>query len=162
MKRATLCLVVRGKEVLLGFQQAFNGEFVWNGYGGKKREGETFRQTAIRELKEESGLKAKEEDLVYVGSARFFFTWNSSFDHHVEIFLLKKWQGEPIPTEEMGEHRWFSVDSLPEQMWPADKSFIPLLLQGERLRIRVIFNGNGTEPVFIYIHPLEVPAGCEI
>ncbi|OIO30709.1 hypothetical protein AUJ77_02785 [Candidatus Nomurabacteria bacterium CG1_02_43_90] len=44
----------------------------WNGYGGKQNQGETILETAIRELKDESGVVGKQEDLDLVARISFF------------------------------------------------------------------------------------------
>ena len=47
------------------------GEGRWNGFGGKLHEGETCEEAALRELEEESGLKATSVEKV--GELHFSF-----------------------------------------------------------------------------------------
>jgi len=60
MFQQTICLVVRGEEVLLGIKNTgFDGGLGigrWNGYGGHIESGETIRRTSVRETEEESAL----------------------------------------------------------------------------------------------------------
>ena len=45
------------------------------------------------------------------------------------VYFVRRWQGQVRATEEM-EPRWFAVKDLPyEEMWEADKRWLPLLLQ---------------------------------
>ena len=60
-----------GKRVLLGLKKRGFGEGNWNGFGGKKEDGETLRKCAARELEEESGLTVKEENLKRKGILHF-------------------------------------------------------------------------------------------
>ena len=54
----TLYIITRDERVLLGMKKRGFGEGRWNGFGGKLHEGETCEEAALRELEEESGLKA--------------------------------------------------------------------------------------------------------
>lgn len=57
--------------ILLGRKKRGMGFGKWNGFGGKIEAGETMRECAARELFEESGLKARPEDLIPVGDLYF-------------------------------------------------------------------------------------------
>lgn len=145
MVRAVLCLVVRGEregqEVLLGLKARGPGKGLWNGPGGKIETEEDSAGALIRELRQEAGLETRPENLEKVAFAKFFFSGHRGWekDHAVDIFLLHSWEGEPRPCEEMVEWKWFPCRQLPEEMWPADCLFWPLILRGLRLQVRVIF-----------------------
>lgn len=108
---------------------------LWNGYGGKRdMDDASVRDTATRELEEESGIIASPHNLVPVGNIHFFWTGNESEtpDMDVYFFFLATWQGEPRETAEMGKPEFFPVDKVPyEKMLPGDKIFLPKMLQGE-------------------------------
>ena len=70
MKGATLCFVICGDEILLINRNKPPFMGLWNAVGGHIEEGETPEQSAIREIKEESGLIVKNVELQSV------FTWN--------------------------------------------------------------------------------------
>ena len=79
------------------------------GHGG---EGETFSQTLIREVKEESGLVIAQKDLEVV----HIMHRKSDHDERVDIFFLaKKWQGEPkiMEPNKCDDMGWFPLDDLP-------------------------------------------------
>jgi 8-oxo-dGTP diphosphatase len=72
----TLCLLTRGNppdEVLLGYKRIGFGAGKYMGIGGKVESNETVVSAAVRELEEETGIKAMEQDLHYVGHLTFRF-----------------------------------------------------------------------------------------
>ena len=58
-------------------------------------QGETECQTAVRELQEESGLEAKEEDITLIGRFFYEFKDTSVAKHiiHVPVYAAKKFTG---------------------------------------------------------------------
>lgn len=142
MNKSNLCFCVRGDQVLLGMKKRGFGTNKWNGYGGKFDD-ESPKTATIRELGEESGLIAEESDLEQVALIRFYFDKKPVFECHV--FLLKKWQGEPVETEEM-RPKWYQTSQLPfAEMWVDDQKWLPLVLTGEKIEAECNFNADGTE-----------------
>ncbi|BBB90523.1 MAG TPA: 8-oxo-dGTP diphosphatase [Methylomusa anaerophila] len=144
MYSSTLCLPVQTegnsiKQILLGMKKRGFGRGKYNGFGGKLEAGESVRAAAVRELREECGLTALEEDLEYAGKLLFVFPANRDFDHDVDIFLVRRWRGEPRETEEMLTG-WYSVKDIPyKEMWAGDIYWLPKILAGEKIRGRVVF-----------------------
>ncbi len=73
--QATLCIPLQVNEILLGMKKRGFGVGKYNGFGGKVISGETIEETTIRELREESGLSSKVEDLQKVAELDFFFPY---------------------------------------------------------------------------------------
>ena len=105
----------------------------YNGYGGKPNLGEPILDCACRELKDESGLIALPEDLIYRAYIQFFMFGAKEPSHSVAIFLVKKFSGELVDTHEMKEHKPFLI-SNPQfnLMLPTDKFFLPIVLDLEQ------------------------------
>lgn len=144
MRDTTLVFPLRrdGK-ILLGRKKRGMGMGKWNGFGGKQEDGETMRACAVRELYEECGLMAKEADLELVGDLYFHQPSDPTWSHGGVIYFLRRWQGEVTVSEEM-EPQWFSPDALPyEDMWEADRVWLPLLFSGKRIRGTVYFADDG-------------------
>lgn len=143
MQETTLCLVVienPEQALLLGLKKRGFGQGKFNGFGGKIQAGETNKAAALRELKEESGLIAHEENLEQVGYIEFFFSGHPELDHPVYIYLVRNWQGEPRETEEM-KPQWFSTAEIPyNQMWQDDQYWLPAVLQGHKINGKVTFS----------------------
>lgn len=140
---ATVCLPVKGREVLLAMKTRKIGMGCWNGYGGGVEDGETLIECAIRELEEESGLKAKQEDFEKVAIAEFHNEKSDGtvFVSKVHFYLLKKWEGEPEEFEVMITPTFFDINNLPfDKMMPADKEFFPLILNGKKVLVESYYS----------------------
>jgi len=133
---ATVCLLVKNDQVLLGLKMKKIGAGCRNGYGGGIEEGETSIQAAIRELKEETGIVAFPEFFKKVAIIDFnnLKSDGESFVCRVHFFIVSDWIGEAVPTDEMTVPIFFKINNLPfDQMMPADKIFFPLILKGKKI-----------------------------
>jgi len=143
MKQATLCFLIKGnKEILLAFKKKGFGAGKWNGVGGKldfnKRDKNIF-DTAIREMKEEIGVKIKDMERVAILNFHYSYLTNSEKEWPVHVFLVKDWEGEPKESEEM-KPKWFKIKKIPfNKMWPDDKFWLPKILKGEKLKAKFNF-----------------------
>lgn len=105
-------------QVLLG-QHIKAGREVWGFPGGHQKTGETIKQTALRELNEETGKNHRIELTNHIVAVRenCLPPW---FVPHITIVLLAHFtQGDIIVTE---PHRtlawkWFSLTQLPENLY---------------------------------------------
>lgn len=114
--RVAVFVVVRSKAGELLLQQRANTGYL-DGYwdfaaSGHLEAGESIRAAAIRELSEEIGLTAKEEDLklVHVGQNHLDIPYINF------IFMLDTWQGEPAIQEpdKCTGLEWFALNALPQ------------------------------------------------
>lgn len=147
MKPATLCLFFRGKgedkEILLAMKKRGFGVNKWNGYGGKIEDGEPLLEAACREVREESGLIVKPEDLDKIAEIDFNFPSKPDWNQLVYVFTVKKWQGEPVETEEM-RPKWFKIKEIPyDDMWEADRIWMKEALKGKRFKALFEFTEDG-------------------
>ena len=144
MTQATLCLLVkdnqREKELLLAMKKRGFGAGKWNGVGGKldSEKGDAdIIETAIRELKEEIGVKV--EDLEKVAILSFYFPSKKEWNQDVHVFLVRNWKGEPRESEEMFP-KWFKMSEIPfNEMWDDDKFWLPKILEGKKLKAKFTF-----------------------
>ena len=133
--------IYRNKEVLLGFKKRGFGAGQWTGFGGKVKEDEDITACLKREIKEESSLDIKDNDIVKCGFVNFEFTdTGSSVDVHV--FKIKSSQVEPLESEEM-RPQWFNLDAIPyEAMWDDAKYWLPLVLEGKIVKAHFVYTGK--------------------
>lgn len=137
MRNATLCLPIKDGKILLGVKKKGFGIGKLNGFGGKQEEGEHIDDTAIRELREEIGLTTTKENIRKMAEVDFFFphaakekNWNQT----VHIYLVDGWEGYPQESDEMS-FEWHDVNKIPfERMWKDDPHWMPLILEGKRLK----------------------------
>lgn len=140
---ATVCLLVKENKVLLGLKMKKIGAGFRNGYGGGIDEGETIKQSAIRELEEETGKKSNKEfittypknlEKVAIIDFENVKSDGTSFICRVHFFIIKKWKGKANETDEMTKPKFFNINNLPlNQMMPADREFFHLILNGKKI-----------------------------
>lgn len=136
----TLCVVHEHPRVLLGMKKRGFGEGRWNGFGGKVQEGETVEAAALRELSEEAGIALG--SIERVGRLDFEFAATPNEVLEVHIFRGADVQGEPTESDEM-KPQWFHVNEIPfAGMWPDDRHWFPMFLEGKKFCGRFLFGEN--------------------
>lgn len=149
----TLVYLLTEDRVCLGKKKRGFGEGLWNGYGGKVVEGETIKEGAIRELKEESEVAVDETALEQVALLNFFFEDGKEIETHV--FFIREWNGEPKETEEMSP-LWFSFKDIPyKNMWEDDEYWMPKALKGEKQSGKIWFDESGAHIKEMSYEPLS-------
>lgn len=141
-KFLTLCLAVKGDQILLGMKKRGFGAGRWNGFGGKVEEGESIEEGAKREMREECMVIIKTMEKVVVHEFRFQSNPTETLEVHV--FRVDAFDGEPTETDEM-RPQWFAFDDIPyDTMWADDRYWMPLFLEGKKLRTKFLFSENDT------------------
>lgn len=123
--------VLRGGRVLLGLRTKESGSDlqeneVWTLPGGKVTPSETLVQCVLRELEEETGLKARGEDLLFVSLSDDIIP----SAHYVTAgFALEKFEGEPraLEPDEISEWKWFPLDELPKNLYFPSRKLLETL-----------------------------------
>jgi len=127
----------------------------WNGFGGKVEAGETIEQAARRELTEEIHIEATNASLsgivtiIYHDTAELadgLSLKHSNISKKVEMYVYRvtAWNGSPIETDEMAP-KWFNFKDIPyENMWPDDRRWLPLVLDGKQFEMECSFQNQNT------------------
>jgi len=132
----TLVYPLKKDKVLLIKKKRGLGKGFWNGPGGKIEENEDIEKAAIRELEEETRLKAKK--LEFRAFLEFFEIEEKEL-HYVYVFVTEDFEGKEEETEE-ALPKWFKIDELPlNQMWEDDKYWIKKVLKGEKIYAKFKF-----------------------
>lgn len=129
LRKATLCLLVKDRKILLAMKKRGFGQGKLNGVGGKVKKGEDIKQAAIRETQEEINVIPTSQKPV--AALNFYFVNNPNDNQQVIVFLIEKWQGEPRESEEMKPY-WYQQNQIPfEKMWADDQYWLPQILKGK-------------------------------
>lgn len=127
MKLATLCYLRRSGQTLMIHRIKKANDMhqgKWNGLGGKFEPGETPEECAVREIREESGLIAR--NLLLKGIITFP-GFSDEEDWYTFIFVGHEFEGNLIDSSE-GVLRWIDDDELLNlPLWEGDRIFIPWL-----------------------------------
>lgn len=91
------------------------GQGLWDLPVGKCDAGEPITVAAVRELREETGLVARPEDLRLAQVVHAAHGVESPGGFLTVAFVLDRWRGEPVNAEpeKHAEVRWFDLDALP-------------------------------------------------
>ena len=104
--------VFKDGQFLMGCRKNTHGAEQWSVPGGHIEFGETFEQTAAREVFEETGITIK--------NIRFGAVTNDHFEkegkHYISIWMLSDWESgseQVLEPEKFVTMRWHSFDALP-------------------------------------------------
>lgn len=127
---AAFSLLVRDGKVLLHRRQ--NTGYRDGQYGlpaGHVEQEETAQEACVRELREETGLLAKLEDVEIVHVCH---NWDD--DEYINIFgRVRAWEGEPENREPdmCAEVAWYPLHDLPENTMPYIRDMLERVQRGE-------------------------------
>lgn len=109
----TDCIVVKNSKILLVKRATPPFHDVWSLVGGMMEVGETIEETAIRELREETGIEAKIIALVGVYSGGKRDPRGTTMS---AAFLMKPVKFGKRHDKEISEMRFFSKDEIPKKL----------------------------------------------
>jgi 8-oxo-dGTP diphosphatase len=142
-----LCFLVReaadgSTYVLLGKKKRGLGSGNVVGLGGKVEADETAREAAAREAAEESGVVVDPGDLQEMALISFWFPTRPSWDQRAAVFVTRRWQGEPVETDEITP-TWYDVTAIPfDAMWADARHWLPRVLDGQHLTADFSFDAD--------------------
>jgi 8-oxo-dGTP diphosphatase len=123
-----LAVVMRGERVLVVRRANPPMRGRWGFPGGVLELGETVAQGAMRELEEETGVKAEAAGPLTVidtvdrdeeGRVRY---------HYTLVAVIGTWRsGEGIPGDDAGEVAWLTREEIVEQGLPTAPALLPLI-----------------------------------
>ena len=142
MKLATLCYIKKdGKTLMLHRTKKKNDihEGKWVGVGGKIEKGESPEECAVREVFEETGLKAEELKL---RGLLTFPDFNNSEDWYGYLYVVEKFSGEIIESPE-GDLKWVEDSKLFElDMWEGDELFMRWMMEDRMFSAEFVYDEN--------------------
>jgi len=140
---ATLCHPIVDGEALLIRKRRGLGAGKLVGPGGKVEAGETVREAARREVREE--LRVEPFGVEKRGEFDFHFRDEAVDDDSmtVHVFTAEGVEGEPEATEE-AVPEWRPTGTLPDdEMWVTDRVWLPHLIAGETFAGEFVLSDDG-------------------
>ena len=137
----TLLLLRRNDEILLALKKRGFGEGKYNGVGGKLEEGETPEMAMLRETQEEILITpTKYEKVAIMDFLEYVKGEKEKLRFH--LYIATEWDGEPQESDEMIP-KWFNIKDIPyNQMFPDDKYWLPMILEGKKIKGFFEFDDN--------------------
>ena len=150
---ASLCFVMRDRQILLIRKLRGLGAGKLNGPGGRMEAGESPLDCAIREVQEE--LCVTPTGLQKGGEIRFQFL--DGYSLLVHCFRASDCVGTPTETEE-AIPLWRSLEAVPyDEMWPDDRVWLPLLIAETLFSGRFLYDGER-----LLDYAIDMPAGDSV
>jgi 8-oxo-dGTP diphosphatase len=123
--------IIKGNEVLLGKRKASHGIGEYGGSGGHQEHGESFEETALREIEEEMGseLRIKNLGFLCVTNMRKYFP-----KHYVDIGMYAEYEsGEPKTMEphKLESWDWHPLDTLPAPLFGCFENYVQAYKTGQ-------------------------------
>ncbi|MFC1625670.1 8-oxo-dGTP diphosphatase [Patescibacteria group bacterium] len=126
--------------ICLAMKKRGFGQGMWNGSGGKPKDGEKIADAACREVEEEFKVKVKKYEKR--GEITFILRKENK-KVLMHTFLVTSWDNKPSETEEM-KPKWFSVNKTPyRKMWASDREWLPIILSGKKIRAKYTYKTEG-------------------
>lgn len=134
----TLLFVCAHERLLLIHKKRGHGAGKINAPGGKVDAGETPLDCAVRETREEVGVRP----LAPVLMAELKFVERVDAQWLGYVYLARDYEGDPVETAEANPF-WVPLDSIPYgQMWEDDRIWLPEILAGRAVRGEFLFESG--------------------
>jgi len=124
-------LVMRRERVLLGRRRGSHGSGYYAAPGGHIELGESFEETARREVMEETGLKITNLRLLSVGN--YLFSRPDGDRHYIDVdFVCEAPEGDPLlmEPEKCEGWNWYDLNDLPDPLFIVTRRMIESLQSG--------------------------------
>lgn len=119
-------VVLRGNDVLLIRRAEPPRKDRWSIPGGKQERGETVRDAAHREIREETGVEIALIGLVDVVDGISRDETGAAISHYTLIDFAAEWvSGEPVAGDDAAEARWTPLETLDDyRLWSETRRII--------------------------------------
>lgn len=153
MRDATLCYVFEDGAGLFIEKKRGHGEGRYVGPGGKVETDESITEAVIRETHEETSIVV--ESVEKFGELEFYFADDPFM--RVHVFRTESFSGVAEESEEASPV-WLETDSLPyDEMWDADRHWLPLLIEETTFTGTFIYDEEGDD-----LQDYELEVGVEL
>lgn len=143
----TMCLVQDKDNILLINRPDKLGFPGFLGPGGKVDFPESITEGAVRELREETGLIVKSEDLIFKGIDEYVVP-KTNYRYMVFNYLVKEYKGTLLSNPPEGELHWVNINDaleLPMQSW--FKRRLPLFFEKGTFEVSVVWDEDNKHSI---------------
>jgi len=131
-----------GVEVLLGRTHSGLGQGKVIGICGWVDQGEGADEAAVREVREQVGVRVEASDLHRAGTVEYRFPTRPAWSQEATVFVCRRWQGEPAETDGLTPW-WYPLEAVPyAQMWDDAPRWLPGVLRGGTVDARFTFGAD--------------------
>jgi len=133
--------------IMLHQRKGEHGQGYWGGGGGHLELGESLKEGALREMREEAGPDLQVDDVRFLGVMNFT---EMQPKHYVDItFVARYVSGEPTNNapEETTDWHWFPLEKLPSPLFPPVKTYLEALKTGQHFFDSSFASGSVLPPV---------------
>ena len=135
---STCTYLIHNDQWLMLYRNAKNNDInhgKWLGIGGKRESCETYEECAVREIYEETGLKALK--LEYQGE--IFFYEEKVQSEYIRIYTCYEFSGETGKCDE-GDLSWIPEEKLMDlSLWEGDRIFLARMIERQDLPFSLAF-----------------------
>ncbi|WP_274362987.1 8-oxo-dGTP diphosphatase [Paenibacillus thermotolerans] len=143
----TVVIVQDGNRVLLLNRPDRQGFPGYIGPGGKVEMPESVTEGAVRELREETGLRVRPDDLIFKGIDEYVVP-ATNYRYMVFNYLARRYEGELLQHPPEGELVWVDVkEALDLPMQPWFKRRFPLFFEDGTFEICVVWDEDRVKPI---------------
>jgi 8-oxo-dGTP diphosphatase len=128
LQRVTNCVLVKDGKVLL-LQKPSRGW--WVAPGGKMEQGESIRESCIREYREETGIYLKNPELKGIFTILIKKNEQIISEWMMFTFFANQFDGENVETSEEGKLEWHPIETISQlPMAPGDYHILDYVIKG--------------------------------
>lgn len=114
-------IIKKGDKILLLKRKGSHGQGQWALPGGYQEFAESLKACAIREVKEETGLKIRKKDLKFVSLSEQKEFIKTDGKHFITVGFLIEYKGKKSPQigepEKCERLAWFDLEHLPKPLF---------------------------------------------
>ena len=139
LQQGTLVYLVRDSSVLLIHKLTGHGAGRINAPGGRLEEDESIYQCAVREVREEVGIRAGS---LNPAAALRFHDFGNGFSMTGYVYTSTTFEGDAVSTNEANPF-WCDMDEIPyDKMWEDDALWLPRVLAGDCILGDFVFEND--------------------
>ncbi|RZF47953.1 hypothetical protein LSTR_LSTR008757 [Laodelphax striatellus] len=135
----SLALIMKGRDILLGYKKRGVGYGKWHCFGGPVESDESIQEATGRKIKDQCGLVVRKFEKAAILD---FENKNDSVITEVHVFVATEFEDTLEESRELSP-QWFGPREIPfDSLWINIKDWLPKVLLGKLLKGYILFQGN--------------------